>query len=60
MGHYVTVLHECKDYSNWKQAFDADLSHREAAVVLVAATLAFERFKARPGHCGNFPAPLIR
>jgi hypothetical protein len=31
MGNYVTVLHECKDYPNWKQAFDADLPHREAA-----------------------------
>ena len=31
MGDYVTVLHECKDFTNWKQVFDADLAHREAA-----------------------------
>ena len=31
MGHYVTVLHECKDFPNWKRAFDADLAQRQAA-----------------------------
>lgn len=31
MANYLTVIHECKEYSSWKKAFDADASNRAAA-----------------------------
>ena len=31
MASYLTVIHECKEYSSWKKAFDADASNRTAA-----------------------------
>jgi hypothetical protein len=31
MGNYITVLHECTEFSHWKKAFDADASARKAA-----------------------------
>ena len=45
MANYVTALHECKDYSNWKQAFDADLPQRQAAGL---TTLHIMREQANP------------
>lgn len=31
MSNYLTVLHECKDFSAWKKAYDADAARRTAA-----------------------------
>ena len=31
MGDYLTILHECKDFSVWKKAYDADAPRRAAA-----------------------------
>ncbi|MDP9082775.1 MAG: hypothetical protein M3N50_03295 [Pseudomonadota bacterium] len=31
MANYLTVIHECKDYPTWKQAYDADAAKRAAA-----------------------------
>jgi len=31
MGHYLTILHECKDYPVWRKAYDADAPRRTAA-----------------------------
>jgi hypothetical protein len=31
MANYLTVIHECKDFSTWKKAYDADASKRAAA-----------------------------
>lgn len=31
MANYLTVVHECKDYSSWKKAYDADAPNRAAA-----------------------------
>jgi hypothetical protein len=31
MADYLTVIHECKDFSVWKEAYDADAPRRTAA-----------------------------
>lgn len=31
MGDYLTILHECKDFSVWKKTYDADAPRRTAA-----------------------------
>lgn len=31
MANFLTVIHECKDYSVWKKAYDADAPNRAAA-----------------------------
>jgi hypothetical protein len=31
VANYLTVIHECKDYPNWKKAYDADAPNRVAA-----------------------------
>ncbi len=31
MANYLTVVHECKDYPSWKEAYDADAPNRAAA-----------------------------
>jgi hypothetical protein len=31
MANYLTVIHECADYSTWKKAYDADAPNRAAA-----------------------------
>src|SRR5580692_2386815 len=31
MANFVTVVHECKDFTIWKTAYDADASKRNAA-----------------------------
>ena len=31
MANYLTVIHECKNYSSWKKAYDADAPNRAAA-----------------------------
>jgi hypothetical protein len=31
MANYVTVIHECKDFTTWKKAYDADAGKRAAA-----------------------------
>lgn len=31
MANFLTVIHECKDYSTWKKGYDADASNRAGA-----------------------------
>jgi len=31
VANFLTVIHECKDYPTWRQAFDADAPNRAAA-----------------------------
>ena len=31
MTNYLTVIHECKDYTTWKKAYDTDAAKRAAA-----------------------------
>jgi len=31
VANFLTVIHECKDYSSWKQGYDADASNRAEA-----------------------------